>query len=107
MTRASQSAAQAPNDRPDPAADDPVVSVADAWKGVAAAAVVVLCWSGFNIVSRFGSTGAFTPYDMAALRYAVSGTLALPFFIRDIPVAHYLRDLTLALFGVLGYALFA
>ncbi|TVO65034.1 DMT family transporter [Denitromonas ohlonensis] len=107
MTKISQPAAQTLQHRAGPPSDDPTASSADAWRGLAAAAVVVLCWSGFNIVSRFGSTGAFTPYDMAALRYAVSGTLALPFFIRDIPVAHYLRYLTLALFGGLGYALFA
>ena len=38
MTRASQTAAQAPEHRPGTVADDPAVSAADAWKGVAAAA---------------------------------------------------------------------
>lgn len=80
---------------------------AERWKGVASIAIVVLCWSGFNIVSRFGSTGAFTPFDMAALRFGVSGVVALPFFLYSTRPAHYPRYMALALFGGLGYGLFA
>ena len=50
----------------------------DAVRGLLAALAVVVFWSGFNIVSRFGATASFTPFDIAALRYGVSGTIALP-----------------------------
>lgn len=72
-----------------------------------AAGVVVLCWSGFNIVSRVGSTGALTPFDIAALRFAVSGLLALPFFLRMVPVAEYPRYFALAMVAGVGYSLLA
>ena len=55
-------------------------------QGLLAAMVVVICWSGFNIVSRFGAKGIFTPFDIAALRFGVSGLLSLPFFITLIAV---------------------
>jgi drug/metabolite transporter (DMT)-like permease len=83
------------------------VPLSDHTRGLLAAGVVVLCWSGFNIVSRFGSTGALTPYDIAALRFAVSGLLALPFFLRMVPVAEYPRYFTLAMVAGVGYSLLA
>lgn len=76
-------------------------------KGLLAAGIVVLCWSGFNIVSRFGSTGALTPFDIAALRFGVSGLLALPFFLRLVPVAEYGRYFVLAMVAGVGYSLLA
>lgn len=79
----------------------------DHTKGLIAAGIVVLCWSGFNIVSRFGSTGALTPFDIAALRFAVSGLLALPFFLRMVPVAEYPRYFVLAMVAGVGYSLLA
>lgn len=78
----------------------------DLVRGRLAAAVVVLCWSGFNIVSRFGSTGAFTAFDLAALRFGVAGVIALPFFAWCVPRGEWPRHAVLALFGGLGYALF-
>lgn len=79
----------------------------DHTKGLIAAGIVVLCWSGFNIVSRVGSTGALTPFDIAALRFAVSGLLALPFFLRMVPVAEYPRYFALAMVAGVGYSLLA
>ena len=76
-------------------------------RGLIAAGIVVLCWSGFNIVSRVGSTGALTPFDIAALRFAVSGLLALPFFLRMVPVAEYPRYFALAMIAGVGYSLLA
>lgn len=73
-------------------------------KGLLAAGIVVLCWSGFNIVSRVGSTGALTPFDIAALRFAVSGLLALPFFLGMVPVALYPRYFVLAMLAGVGYS---
>ncbi len=81
------------------------VALSDVHKGTLAGAVVVLCWSGFNIVSRFGSTGAFTPFDLAALRYAVSGLIALPLFVWLVRPHEWPRHIVLSLFGGLGYGL--
>ncbi len=79
--------------------------LSDTGKGLLAALLVVICWSGFNIVSRFGSAGALTPFDLAAMRFGVSGTLALPFFIKRVPVREWPRYVALALVGGLGYGL--
>lgn len=87
-----------------PAARSPL---SDHTRGLIAAGIVVLCWSGFNIVSRYGSTGALTPFDIAALRFGVSGLLALPFFLRMVPVAEYGRYFVLAMVAGVGYSLLA
>lgn len=79
--------------------------LSDSISGLLAALVVVICWSGFNIVSRLGGTTSFTPFDLAAMRYGVSGTLALPFFLRHVPVGEWPRYAVLALFGGLGYGI--
>lgn len=88
--------------KPDEHAD---ARLSDTWKGILAAAVVVCCWSGFNIVSRFGSTGAFTPFDLAALRFGISGAIALPFFLRRTKPGEWPRYAILAAVGGLAYAL--
>ena len=74
-------------------------------KGLLAALVTVTCWSGFNIVSRFGSKGIFTPFDLAAMRYGVSATLTLPFFLYLVPIREWPKYMVLAVFGGLGYGL--
>lgn len=74
-------------------------------KGFIAAGIVVLCWSGFNIVSRLGSKGLFTPFDLAAMRFGVSGVLSLPFFVYYQRPSAWPRYFTLSLFGGLGYGL--
>ena len=74
-------------------------------KGLLAALVTVTCWSGFNIVSRFGSKGTFTPFDLAAMRYAVAATLTVPFFLYLVPVRDWPKYMVLALFGGLGYGI--
>ena len=72
-------------------------------RGYLAACVVVLCWSGFNIVSRFGSKGVFTPFDLAAMRFGVSGAIALPLFLSWVPMRDWPRYLAIACLGGLGY----
>ena len=67
--------------------------------------MVVLCWSGFNIVSRLGSKGVLTPFDIAAMRFGVSGILALPVFMYRVPMREWPRYMALAGFGGLGYSL--
>jgi drug/metabolite transporter (DMT)-like permease len=77
----------------------------DAVRGLLAALLVVVFWSGFNIVSRFGATASFTPFDIAAMRYGVSGAIALPFFLRYVPMRDWPRHAVLACVGGLAYAL--
>lgn len=74
--------------------------------GVLAGLMVVLCWSGFNIVSRFGSNGVFTPFDLSAMRYGVSGLLGSAYFLRNVPYTEWPRYVLLSVFGGLGYGLF-
>lgn len=77
----------------------------DAVRGLLAALAVVVFWSGFNIVSRFGATATFTPFDIAALRYGVSGAIALPLFLRFVPRQDWPRHMVLAAVGGLGYGI--
>ena len=77
----------------------------DAVRGLLAALLVVVFWSGFNLVSRFGATTSFSPFDIAAMRYGVSGTIALPFFLRFVPMRDWPRHAVLACVGGLAYAL--
>lgn len=74
-------------------------------RGLLAAGVVVLCWSGFNIVSRLGSKGVLTPFDLAAMRFGVSGLIAAPFFLSRVPPRQWPRYMLLAACGGLGYGL--
>lgn len=77
----------------------------DQQRGLLAAGVVVLCWSGFNIVSRLGSKGVLTPFDIAALRFGVSGLLAWPLFMWRVALRDWPRYMALAACGGLGYSL--
>ena len=74
--------------------------------GFAAAAMVVVFWSGFNIVSRLGGRSALTPFDIAAIRFGVSGTLLLPFFMFRRRTLTRLQLLILTTLGSLCYGLF-
>lgn len=80
--------------------------LSDTTKGLIAGLLVVVCWSGFNIVSRFGSKGLFTPFDLAAMRYGISGLLGAAYFLRNVPFADWPRYVVLSIFGGLGYGLF-
>ena len=44
-----------------------------------AAVFVLIIWSGFIVFARAGIVSGMTPYDVAALRFIVAGTLTLPF----------------------------
>jgi drug/metabolite transporter (DMT)-like permease len=89
-----------------PVPPTPGQTLSDTTKGLLAGLLVVLCWSGFNIVSRFGSKGAFTPFDLAAMRYGISGLLGGAYFLRNVPPRDWPRYLALSIFGGLGYGLF-
>ncbi len=46
--------------------------------GFAAACVIVCLWSGWIVTSRAGAQSPLTIYDITALRFGISGFLALP-----------------------------
>lgn len=52
---------------------DPVVS------GILSSAIVVFIWSSWIVASRFGAQSPLTVYDLAAIRFGVSGLISLPF----------------------------
>jgi drug/metabolite transporter (DMT)-like permease len=43
----------------------------------------VSIWAGFIVVARRGIRTSLTPWDIAAIRFAVSGSLLLPYVIRN------------------------
>lgn len=49
--------------------------------GYAAACTIMLIWSSWLVVSRYGTESGLTPYDLAALRYGISGLISLPFVL--------------------------
>ncbi len=75
------------------------------FKGFAAAAAVVVVWSGFNIVSRLGGRSPLTPYDMAAIRFVFSGLVCLPFVWMRWRRLAWPRLAVLAALGGVSYAL--
>src|SRR5574340_1664304 len=75
-------------------------------KGFAAAAAVVVVWSGFNIVSRLGGRSPLTPFDMSAIRFGFSGIVCLPFVLVRWRRLDWPRLGVLAAFGGMSYGLF-
>ena len=49
--------------------------------GLAAATFVVFIWSGWLIVTKIGADSTLTIFDIAALRFGISGLVALPIVI--------------------------
>ena len=49
--------------------------------GYLAATAVVFIWSSWLVASRSGALSGLTVYDLAALRYGISGSVALPFVL--------------------------
>lgn len=81
--------------------------------GFACAALVLVIWSGFILASRAGATATLTPWDLAALRHAVSFAVLAPFAaagaLASLPLARALRLAAFAGFGfpLCAYAGFA
>ncbi len=71
--------------------------------GVAAA----LIFAGQFVVSRYGVKASFTPYDLVAIRYGISGVIFLPVLVRyglrDLAGIGWKRGLVLALTGGVPY----
>ncbi|MCA1974879.1 MAG: hypothetical protein LDL44_18760, partial [Caenispirillum sp.] len=49
--------------------------------GIIAAAVAVLVFTAFTLVSRWGAVTSAGPADLAALRFGVGGALLAPFLL--------------------------
>jgi len=76
--------------------------------GLACAFGVVFVWAGFLLFSRLGARQAFTPWDMAALRYGGSFLAALPLVaVLGWPDIRLRRALALAAFAAFGFPLTA
>jgi len=45
------------------------------------AAITLLIWSGFVVVSRFGGKGVLTPFDIAALRIGTAAVVLAPWWL--------------------------
>ncbi|MBT8369196.1 MAG: DMT family transporter [Deltaproteobacteria bacterium] len=75
--------------------------------GAAAAISVVVFWSGWIVVSRFGVTNSLTVYDMAGFRFSVGTAVALPYIIwrRTWQGLTPIRVLVLTLTAGMPYAL--
>lgn len=87
----------------------------DAVFGVLASLGVLVLFSGFLVVSRFGATSTLTVFDMAALRFGVAGIFTIPFFflVRWPPIPLWKAGViaitsgapfTLFVFGGMSYA---
>lgn len=76
--------------------------------GMAAALCVVVLFTGFVLVSKYGLRTALVPWDLAALRFTVAGLVMLPFALKYGLLGLGLRrSLVLAASGGLGFALCA
>lgn len=51
--------------------------------GITCAIAVVVLWSSFLVLSRYGAAGVLTPFDLGALRFGVSGIIMIPVLIRN------------------------
>jgi drug/metabolite transporter (DMT)-like permease len=51
-------------------------------RGVLCGLAAVSIWAGFIVVARLGIRTNLTPWDIAAIRFTVSGSLLLPYVIR-------------------------
>lgn len=74
--------------------------------GYLLAALTVLLWASFVLLSRIAGKSNLNPYDLTALRFSVASVVLLPvwLFWKKTPLFN-LQMLTLALLGGLGYAL--
>lgn len=64
--------------------------------GVAAALFAVALWAGWIPVTRLGVVTRLTPWDVAALRFGISGLLLLPLFLRRYREVPWSRPVPLA-----------
>lgn len=80
--------------------------------GYVYAVVTLLIWSSFVVVSRYGSKGVLTPFDIAALRIGTAALALSPWWVpraidagrRQLPLK---QSMTFALLAGIGYPLVA
>jgi len=83
-------------------------AVPDRAIGVLCAMLSVVLFSSFTLVSRLGFSSSLTLPDIAALRFGIGGAVLLPVLLRHGLAGVRPRDAgALAVFGGLGFALFA
>jgi len=80
--------------------------------GYVYAAITLLIWAGFVIVSRIGGTSVLSPFDIAALRIGTAALVLLPWWLPRLlrPRLRQLRwyqSLLFALLAGIGYPLVA
>lgn len=84
----------------------------DRWLGPLCAALVLCIWTAFIVLSRMGVRGQLTPYDVAFLRFSVSGALLAAWALRRGQLGALLlgapaRAATLGICAGIGYCLLA
>src|SRR5499427_5675925 len=63
------------------ASESPTTS--DYFRGALCGLSAVCIWAAFIVVSRLGVTTGLTPWDVAAIRFSVAGSLLLPYLLRQ------------------------
>lgn len=77
-------------------------------RGYVYAALIVVIWAGFILISRVGGISPLTSWDVIAIRYATAATVILPFWwFRHRVNLLQRRMFLLASLGGLGYAILA
>jgi drug/metabolite transporter (DMT)-like permease len=74
----------------------PKPTISEYTRGALYGLAAVCIWAGFIVVSRLGVLTSLTPWDIAAIRFAVAGSLLLPYAMR--------KGLALERLGLLGVA---
>jgi drug/metabolite transporter (DMT)-like permease len=57
-------------------------TISEYTRGALCGFAAVCIWAGFIVVSRLGVRTSLTPWDIAAIRFAVAGSLLLPYALR-------------------------
>ena len=73
--------------------------------GYLAAALAVLIWAAYPVVTRAGVTGSFTPQELVVLRFGVGAALFVPYLLlhwRQVQRIAWLRGIPLTLFQGAG-----
>lgn len=77
-------------------------------RGYVLAAIIIVIWTGFMLVSRLGGTGSLTPFDVAAIRLGTAGIIVLPLWLRAGRASLLDRKvIALTVTGAFGYTLLA
>jgi drug/metabolite transporter (DMT)-like permease len=77
------------------------------WVGAGCALAVLAIWTSFIVIARVSARHTLTPYDIAFMRFAFSGLVALPFFLWRPKTLSAGRLVALTLSAGVGYCLLA